>query len=92
MITDASTGITFPTYSDSDGYTFGFIVPPEALTTDGTEYIGYLVSDHSLLRPFATFRVTNMSHRAALHLPEKVPRGAVSLTTSRDKWLSLCYS
>lgn len=43
MYTDPSTNITFPTWSDNSGLTFGMIVPPEALTTDTYEYIGYLV-------------------------------------------------
>lgn len=44
MYTDPSTNITFPTWKDDGGYTFGFVVPDTALTTDSYEYIGYLVS------------------------------------------------
>lgn len=50
MHTDSLTNITFPTWSDGSGYTFGMVVPPEALTTDIYEYIGYLVSS-SLFTP-----------------------------------------
>lgn len=43
MYKDSLTNITFPTWTDGDGYTFGMVVPPSALTTDTYEYIGYLV-------------------------------------------------
>ncbi|KAJ0120126.1 cellobiose dehydrogenase [Diaporthe amygdali] len=42
MYTDPSTNITFPTWTDGAGYTFGLVVPDTALTTDSYEYIGYL--------------------------------------------------
>lgn len=47
MHTDPSTNITFPTWVDESGYTFGFVVPDTALTTDTYEYIGYLVRFHA---------------------------------------------
>ncbi|KAJ4396268.1 hypothetical protein N0V93_000487 [Gnomoniopsis smithogilvyi] len=42
LYTDPLTNITFPTWSDGEGYTFGMIVPETALTTDTYDYIGYL--------------------------------------------------
>lgn len=44
MYTEPTTNITFPTWNDGEGYTFGMIVPESALTTDEYDYIGYLVS------------------------------------------------
>lgn len=44
MYTEPETGITFPTWTDDAGYTFGLVVPESALTTDEYDYIGYLVS------------------------------------------------
>lgn len=44
MYTEPTTNITFPTWSDGKGYTFGMIVPESALTTDESDYIGYIVS------------------------------------------------
>jgi cellobiose dehydrogenase (acceptor) len=48
-LTDPQTGIVFNTWSASTaqtpgGLTFGFAMPSNALTTDATEFIGYLVS------------------------------------------------
>lgn len=48
--TDPGTGITFATWpvpagdTNGDGLTFGMALPDDALTTDATEFIGYLVS------------------------------------------------
>ena len=52
MITEPVTGITFATAQfDADsvpgGLTFGYALPPNAATTDATEYIGYLVDSSS---------------------------------------------
>jgi cellobiose dehydrogenase (acceptor) len=48
--TDAGSGITFNSWSIANGgsqtqggYTFGVALPSTALTTDATEFIGYLV-------------------------------------------------
>ncbi|KGO54824.1 Cellobiose dehydrogenase, cytochrome [Penicillium expansum] len=46
--TDPDTGITFDTWSVSEtlskgGFTFGIALPSDALTTDATEFIGYLL-------------------------------------------------
>ncbi|KAJ5504767.1 hypothetical protein N7463_007641 [Penicillium fimorum] len=46
--TDKDTGITFDTWTVSEslskgGYTFGLALPSDALTTDATEFIGYLL-------------------------------------------------
>jgi cellobiose dehydrogenase (acceptor) len=55
--TDSKTGITFDTWSATDappngdsegpqtsgGFTFGVALPADALTTDATEFIGYMV-------------------------------------------------
>lgn len=43
MYTEPTTNITFPTWTDGKGYTFGMIVPESALTTDEKDYIGYIV-------------------------------------------------
>ncbi|CAI7586499.1 unnamed protein product [Penicillium glandicola] len=51
--TDPDTGITFDTWTVSEtlsegGYTFGMALPSDALTTDATEFIGYLLcSSHN---------------------------------------------
>ncbi|CAN8106388.1 unnamed protein product [Discula destructiva] len=42
MFTEPMTGITFSTWGDGEGYTFGMILPPTALTTAEYDYIGYL--------------------------------------------------
>lgn len=49
VYTDPTTGIVFDTWtvpqSDTNGtWTFGAALPSDALTTDATEFIGYLVS------------------------------------------------
>jgi cellobiose dehydrogenase (acceptor) len=53
VLTDSKTGITFDTWPVPDsgtgqatwgGLTFGMALPSDALTTDATEFIGYLVS------------------------------------------------
>lgn len=46
--TDPDTGITFDTWTVSEtlstgGFTFGMALPSDALTTDSSEFIGYLV-------------------------------------------------
>ncbi|KAJ5185980.1 Cellobiose dehydrogenase cytochrome [Penicillium cf. griseofulvum] len=46
--TDPDTGITFDTWTVSEtlskgGFTFGMALPSDALTTDATEFIGYLL-------------------------------------------------
>lgn len=46
--TDPDTGITFDTWTVSEtlskgGFTFGIALPSDALTTDASEFIGYLV-------------------------------------------------
>jgi cellobiose dehydrogenase (acceptor) len=48
VYTDPGTGITFdtwtvPTSQTAGGLTFGVALPSTALTTDATEFIGYLV-------------------------------------------------
>ncbi|KAK4164031.1 hypothetical protein QBC43DRAFT_334845 [Cladorrhinum sp. PSN259] len=41
-ITDPSTGIVFQSWNPSPDLTFGIALPPDALTVDATEFIGYL--------------------------------------------------
>lgn len=43
--TDEATGVSFKTWTATSGgaYTFGIALPSDALETDATEYIGYLV-------------------------------------------------
>lgn len=62
MYTDPLTNITFPTWSDGEGYTFGMIVPDTALTTDEYDYIGYLVRYSSTIQYYKTsFLLTNFA-------------------------------
>ena len=51
--TDSETGITFDTWSvpagtGTGGLVFGVALPGSALTTDATEFIGYLVRTSSI--------------------------------------------
>ena len=41
--TDPGTGIVFNSWTAPGGPTFGFTFPSNALTTDATEFIGYIV-------------------------------------------------
>jgi len=54
--TDAASGITFNSWgipngspSTQGGFRFGMALPQDALTTDATEFIGYLVRLANLL-------------------------------------------
>lgn len=84
MYTDPLTNITFPTWSDGEGYTFGMIVPDTALTTNTYDYIGYLVRVHS--HSFNLYRSPSLTlFRAAQPLPEQEKHGAVYLMGNPGK-------
>lgn len=82
MYTEPLTNITFPTWSDGEGYTFGMIVPDTALTTNEYDYIGYLVRWlHCTI-----LRLSNLTiSRAAQRPPEPGKHGVVYLMDSPDK-------
>lgn len=65
MYTDPSTNITFPTWTDGAGYTFGLVVPDTALTTDSYEYIGYLVRFCTM----QLMRILHANQEPELHNP-----------------------